>query len=269
LLGDSTMFKPAWLFAFLLLLTLVPVVIGHSVVLKNGKIKQGTLVSEDNDVIVLEDAAGLRMTFKKTNVDLVKTAAANVTAPAANPPAKSLQISTSSAKGFDATPPKSTQTKPAPATKKPSRTLTEKDLERLRKKYEFGSSSSGADSGSEFDVEQNGEDESKGRNEQDWKSDAQKLSARVQQAEGTYSRLKNDCELLRGATVQTHTLTDKKGNNLNMAETAQTVCDQADQAKQLLDTASEDYQNFLSDAKHENVPPGWIRNQDGSDPQQQ
>jgi hypothetical protein len=72
---------------------------------------------------------------------------------------------------------------------------------------------------------------------------------------------------LKGITVQSHILVDRNGAGLPMQETVEQTCEQADQAKQLLDKANEEYQSFLSEAKQGNVPPGWIRNPDGTDPE--
>ena len=55
----------------------------YDVVLKNGKVVKGTVVSEDASLVVLQDADGLRINIKKTNIDVEKTQATN-------PPAKTV-----------------------------------------------------------------------------------------------------------------------------------------------------------------------------------
>jgi hypothetical protein len=44
--------------------------ISYTVVLKNGKVKEGTLVIETNDSITLKDSSGIPITFKKITIDL-------------------------------------------------------------------------------------------------------------------------------------------------------------------------------------------------------
>jgi hypothetical protein len=89
---------------------------GYDLILKNGKIIKGTLISEDDSQIVLQDLTGVRMNFKKESVDLLKTAEAN------KPQVRTIPID-SSAK---------------PAEKKPARKVTKEDLEKLKEKYDLG-----------------------------------------------------------------------------------------------------------------------------------
>src|SRR5574341_1551486 len=101
----------------------------YDLVLKNGKIVKGTIVSEDQNKIVLKDNSGVQLTFNKTTVDQEKTAAAN----------------RAEEKPVPATP-AAEEKKPAePETqqpKKPARTYTESDIYRLRSNYPMKGTSS-------------------------------------------------------------------------------------------------------------------------------
>lgn len=90
----------------------------YDVILKNGKVLKGTLISETDEMIVFKDQQGLQFSLKKSSMDLDKMKEANVAPP---------------------------QPEPAPApepaapvasdTKKPAKVYTASDVEKLRKKY--------------------------------------------------------------------------------------------------------------------------------------
>src|SRR5688572_1087463 len=46
---------------------------GYDVVLKNGKVRSGEVISESQDSIILEDSSGVRLHIKKRNIDPDKT----------------------------------------------------------------------------------------------------------------------------------------------------------------------------------------------------
>src|SRR5215471_5457602 len=61
----------------------------YTVILKNGKILKGTLLSENDSIIVFKDDQGLQFSLKKSLLDLDKTREANEPPP--EPPAASNQ----------------------------------------------------------------------------------------------------------------------------------------------------------------------------------
>src|SRR5262245_50346391 len=69
-----------------ILLAFVSTTYAYDVVLKNGKSFHGTKVSEDENQIVVQDASGVRINIKKSNVDTAKTEAANQHATVAQTP---------------------------------------------------------------------------------------------------------------------------------------------------------------------------------------
>ncbi len=86
----------------------------YTIVLKNGKMMTGTLVSETDQVILFKDDSGVQYSLKKTNLDLGKMTEANapkeVPPPVAPPPVE-------------------------PEAKKKGRVYTKDDVENLRTKY--------------------------------------------------------------------------------------------------------------------------------------
>ncbi|HJZ12215.1 MAG TPA: hypothetical protein VJ521_08695, partial [Acidobacteriota bacterium] len=85
----------------------------YTVVLKNGKIMTGTLISESADGIVFKDADGVQFSLKKSGLDLEKMQEAN----AIQPPTTSMQE------------------EELKAPKKKGRVYTKEDLEELKTKY--------------------------------------------------------------------------------------------------------------------------------------
>jgi hypothetical protein len=227
------------------------------------------------------------MTFKKATVDVAKTVQKNpvepvttakdakvpavpaVTAEDANVPAKTKTPDTPKS---PTTEDPADQTKPADVktdkTKKVTRTLKEEDLEELRKKYDFGKTDNPDEDPGVEQEEPPPSDASVERSEGDWKNSSDQLRGRAEQAQNAYNVLNERCQSLQQTTVQTHVIVNTKtGEPLPVAETTQRACEQAEQAREMAEKANEEYQKFLSDAKHENVPPGWIRNPDGTDPE--
>ncbi|MCI0415709.1 hypothetical protein L0222_23280 [bacterium] len=88
----------------------------YTVVLKNGKMMTGTLVSETDQMILFKDDSGVQYSLKKANLDLGKMTEANAPKVEAPPPAP-------------APPAADTETK------KKARVYTKEDVDNLRTKY--------------------------------------------------------------------------------------------------------------------------------------
>lgn len=93
---------------------------GYTVVLKNGKVMTGTLISESAESVLFKDDGGTRYSLKKSSLDLDKMTEAN----AAQPMAASEPVTQ-----------EETKSAPAPQTKKKGRVYTKDDLDRLKEKY--------------------------------------------------------------------------------------------------------------------------------------
>jgi hypothetical protein len=239
-----------------ILLAFISTAYAYDVVLKNGKSIHGTKVSEDENQIVVQDASGVRINVKKTNVDTAKTEAANQqSAPA--PTAASTS-----------TPAKPTATqKPEP--KKPARKITKEDLDKLREKYDLGEGTFGENSKEDSEeTDENVVDNSSEKTEAEWREEAEMHRQKLEQAQEQYNRLNEECAKLKQLAVQTDVLIDEKGNELPMQDTSKQVCDLADSAREKLDDVRSSYSDFTTEAKQQAVPPGWLRDAQGNDPPQ-
>ena len=88
----------------------------YTVILKNGKLMNGTLVSETDQIILFKDEAGIQYSLKKSNLDLTKMSEAN-------------------APKVEAPPPVAESSVPETETKRKSRVYTKDDVDALRTKF--------------------------------------------------------------------------------------------------------------------------------------
>jgi hypothetical protein len=106
-------------FLLLVLLVGVATVAGaYTVILKNGKSMNGTLISETEQVILFKDEAGVQYSLKKNNLDLVKMSEANALKPETAAPVAAAPVPVAE-----------------PEPKKKSRVYTKEDVDTLREKY--------------------------------------------------------------------------------------------------------------------------------------
>jgi len=226
----------------------------YTVILKNGKTIQGTLVSENSDMYVLKDASGIQLNFKKTAVDAEKTLSAN----------QAVQTTVPSAKPDS--PPKS-EAKPQPAalSKKAARTFTEEDLQRLREKYNLGggrsSTSDEADDSNRKDQTEKKAKKDQAHSAEDFRAQAGELQNEIKQAEDAYANLKQGCDFAAKMTTQSGTATNEKGQRLSISDTRKEVCDAAENAKTNLDNVREQYQTLIDSAKSEGISQDWLESQ--------
>jgi hypothetical protein len=234
---------------FLGLVWCVPAAFPYTVFLKNGKSVEGKLIEETSDLIILQDVSGIKLNFKKSNLDLEKTNEVNQEVKPAITTQKEIKATTPATKSPEA--------KTAP--QKPVHAISEEDLEKLREKYDLGEglkveNSIQAPEGSTETSENDAE-----KSEDDWKKESQDLENKVRMAERSYNQLKQQCEELKGITVQTHILTDEKGQTLDIPETTRQVCEDADGAREDAEQARADRQAFEESARQAGTPPGWIK----------
>ena len=235
-------------FLSLCVLLLAPgFLLSYDLVLKNGKVIKGTLVSETADIIILKDSSGTQINFKTSALDLDKTKIANTSAPPAEA-VKTIETPTTTQSQTESR-------TAAPQKKKPARVMTEKDIQRLRDKYDLGE---GLYNGRPKESSATASDKEE-KSGEDWKAEAQDVTTRVQQAEQFYNQLKQQCERLKGITVQTHILHDAQtGQQLPITETREEMCNRADDARSRFEDARADYREFMQSARQENVPPGYL-----------
>jgi hypothetical protein len=228
-------------FTFIALLFIISSGFAHDLVLKSGKVIQGTVVSETEDSILIKDKDGVVLNFKKTLVDLEKTADAN--------------------KAIHQKPvveeKKTTAEKSGEKPKKPARVYNASDLERLRDKYPL---EPGA--GVQFEEGKPLPKDKKERSGEEWRQVTETLLAQIKAAEQDYERLSASCRRFEGATLQTHTARNSEGKEVDLVEAKERTCQAAEDAKNALESARQEYADAVEQARQENVLPGYIATED-------
>jgi hypothetical protein len=225
-------------------------------------------------MIVIRDADGVRLNIKKANVDNEKTKTANP------PSAEAAPIEQSKPAESAASVKKNETKQPS---KRPAKKLTKEDLEKLRDKYDLGegtfseealaytepSEDKSADPTRETNNAEGETDNLSVESEAEWRSQAQQHREALKAAEQRSQQLDQQCETLKQISVQTHDLVDEQGNQLPINETVQQMCEMADSAKAQLEQEQTDLDEFMNEAKEKGVPPGWLRDEQGNEPNEQ
>jgi hypothetical protein len=223
-----------------LVLSSVPFTYGYEIILKSGKTIQGTLVHEDDAKITIQDKDGITLNFKKSIIDLQKTAAANT------PAREETAVPTRE--------PEKTATKeevPAKA-KKPARVYEQSDVYRLRSEYPM-------ESGAGVQFEEGKPDTTpKGRSGEEWQQITQSLLAQIKSAEQAHQQASAKCKEFQGATIQTHTAITEEGAATDLVAAKEEICQAAEDSKAAVDRARAEYAAAVEQARQENVLPGFI-----------
>jgi len=223
----------------------VSIAFSYDVILKSGKIVKGSLLSESDEVIVLQDASGIKMTFKKTLVNLERMAEVN------KPPEAALP----------ADPPESKEAAVPASPKKPVRVFTQKDVVRLREN-DLGAGLYGKEQVAEPGQENEAKIETPERTEEEWRASVQQLVDQVKEAEQSYNILQGKCQEFQGIMIGKDAIVNEKGESLDIRKTTQETCERAEDAKTNLEQTKKEYQDFQEYARQQMVPPGYIRTED-------
>ena len=224
-----------FVFVFLLLTNLA---FAYQLVLKNGKVIQGTLIIEDDEKITLQDKDGVSLTFKKNSVDLEKTTIAN------KPPEEPAIAPVEEPKKA---PP--VESKPKPKT--PAKVYTANDLYRLRGEYPMDNT--GADIQGSIP-----EGDGQKMTGEQWQQLTQNLLNQMKQAEQIAQEASAKCKEFQGATIQTHIAIDQQNQQVDMVEATKQACQAATDAKAQAGAAQQEYENAVEQARQESVLPGYI-----------
>ncbi len=217
----------------------------YEIVLKNGKIVRGEAVTEDEEKIVLKDSGGISLTFKKTAIDQKKTALANK--PVEQPAPQVTAVEPAEKDKNSADPKKAG---------KPARVYTDRDVNRLRGEYPMD------ETWKDMDLSAAKSEKKAGRSGEEWQQITGDLLAQWKAAEDSQRRLSAKCNEFKGAAIQTHTAIDEKGQEVNLGEAKERVCQAADDAQQAVDQAQQQYESAVAQAREENVLRGYIVTED-------
>ena len=209
----------------------------YELVLKNGKVIRGALISEDEQQVIIKDEHGITLKFKKTLIDVSRTEAANKVVEPTPAKAEPKKVIT------EETPKKS---------KKPARVYDQNDVNRLRSEYPMESGE-----GVQFE-EGEPVPAKKGRSGEEWQEITQSLLAAVKEAEAASQQLSAKCKEFQGATIQTHRAITADGKPTDLVQAKEEACQMAEDAKAAVERARQQHAGAVQQARQENIPPGYI-----------
>ena len=215
------------------------------VVLKNGKILAGKILSQDEKLVVLRDTTGVKLQIRKSTIDSIKMERPKkpaVTRAPEQPVAES----------------------PTPAKEQPRKKARVYKKEDLEKMPEL------AIEGDEIVDEQELEDE------EELKKELEELSQEEKELEAEWNeialQLDDEIQAAREAYEDNKSFCDKVIPDLNdfpagtytqltaeqYEEQRRYACMEAESAAKDLEKAQAEYEAFQEDARRKGIPPGWV-----------
>ena len=231
------------------LLVLIAILIASScfayeVVLKNGKVLKGDILSEDEELLTLLDTTGVKLYIKKSSIDSVKTGERNpkvepVPAPVAEP---------------EPEPEKSIEEKP----KSKVRVYKKEDLEKLPELSIIGDETEETPDEEALRNELEDEATREKELEAEWNEEALRIDDQIQQAreaveynQGYCDKVIPDVEDLRDGPYVVMSAEQYE-------EQRRIACMEAEAAAKDLRRAEAEYEAFQEDARKKGIPPGWV-----------
>jgi hypothetical protein len=233
-----------------------------TLVLKNGKKLEGTIVEEDAETYRIRDSQGIVILVKKSQVDSKSISETNIK--------KTEEPAETKAE----TKPAQTPTSVADVArnvrdskKKNVRVLTNEDLDEMPEVSIIGTEETGEE---EEAPEPEVVEERRGRTEEDWKEETRKFAADLRRAREDVEVLSKDCDDLgrQAAYAMVDPLQYVNINGVwvpiagsydaSVIQQSQEVCRQAEEAKKDLARIQEELERFQDYARREGALPGWV-----------
>ena len=228
---------------FLLVVLISSACFGYDVVLKNGKVRSGEVISENQDSIILEDSSGVRLHINKRNIDPVKTKERNKKSEVIAVPG--------SDEGH-------VQQDPEPAEKpKPkARVYKKEDLERMPELTILGDEKTRDDRALRNEIEEDSMREREA--EAAWNEAALEMDDRIREASEYYEDSKSFCDQVipRMEDLQRDGYVVMTPEQYE--ERRRVACSEAERAAKDLEKAQTEYEEFLEEARKKGIPPGWV-----------
>jgi hypothetical protein len=213
------------------------------VVLKNGKILTGEVISEDQEVIILRDSSGVRLYIKKNTIDSLKTRTRD----------EKEQAITSRADEEESLEPQS-KIPEKPKTK--PRVYKKEDLEKMPELTILGDEDSPDEDVLRGEAANRAMQETEA--EASWNEEALRIDNQIREAKDIYENSKRFCDkaipgvedLREGAYVYR--------SAEQYEEQRRIACMEAESAAKDLEKAKAEYEELLEEARKKGIPPGWV-----------
>jgi hypothetical protein len=251
------------LIAFLLFSTTL---FADTLVLKNGKKIQGTIIKEDAESYKIKDLEGIVILVKKSQINPEATVInrKSTATPENKPEVKSVPD------GSQSTPSVVDAARQAREKKKGNvRVLRKEDLDKMPEVSIIGTDEPIEERPAESETESSSASATSEKSEEYWKSETRKFAMDIRRVEEDIAQLNKDCEELGKQAA--YALIDPGqyvmvngvwipvgGYDPSVIQHAQDVCHQAEQAKSELAKIHAELEEFQDYARRQGALPGWV-----------
>jgi hypothetical protein len=218
--------------------------LAYEVILKNGKVLSGEVVSDNQEMLTLRDSSGIQLKIRHDQIDVAQTRERNQKAHIVEAPAPQTQPVAEQEKAVTAKP------------KTKARVYTKEDLEKMPELSIIGTNETAeeaANKNKRKDQTPEGD-----LDEAAWSKEALRIDDRIQQASKSYEYNKSLCDRV---VPDLNDLRDGPYMKLTAEqyeEQRRFACSKADQAAKDLEAAEAEYENFLEKARKAGIPPGVV-----------
>jgi|GEM_PF-3456908 len=216
----------------------------YEVVLKNGKILRGDVVSDHQQLLTLQDSSGVQLQIRHDQIDSLKTQERNQKADVVVSPPQQTAIPVDQEESIPE----------KPTTK--VRVYTKEDLEKMPELSIVGTDESAEEAARRN--QQNDRSKEEQQEEAAWNEEALRIDARIQQAKEAYDYNKSFCDRVIPDVVDLRDGTYVKLTAEQYEEKRRIACMEAETAGKDFQKAAAELEQLLERARKAGVPPGWV-----------
>ena len=230
-------------FVLLLMLFMSSPCLAYEVVLKNGKVLRGEVVSDNQEILILQDASGVELQIRHSQIDVSKTQEHNQKVDIAAPQKE------------ETVPPARQEAMPEKSKKK-SRVYTKEDLEKMPELSIVGTN----ESAEEVEARNRLKDQPTAEQEAEaaWNEEALRVDDEIQSAREAYEYNKSLCDRVIPDVTDLRDGAYVKLSAEQYEEQRRFACVQADAAAKDLKKAEAKFEQLLEEARKAGIPPGWV-----------
>jgi hypothetical protein len=215
----------------------------YEVVLKNGKILTGEVVSDNHELMILRDPSGVRLQIRKNQIDSIKTEERNKKTSTVAAQPKETEI---------VAPEKASVEKP----KTKARVYKKEDLEKMPELTVIGKEES--PDGAAVTKELRDRAEREKEEEAAWNEEALRLDDQIQQAREAYEYNQSFCDKVIPDVADLRDGAYVILSAEQYEEQRRVACMEAEAAAKDLKRHEAEFEEFLEDARKQGIPPGWV-----------
>ncbi len=231
----------------LIILLAAPACFAYEVVLKNGKIVRGEIISDEGEILTLKDTSGIQLKIRHEQIDSDKTQERNqiVESPDEKPASAVEQ-----------------EKIPAEKPKTKGRVYTKDDLEKMPELSIVGTKESAEDVAAKNKIKKESKEATNGS---PWSDEALRIDDEMQRARKSYEYNKGLCDKVIPDVTDLRDGYYVKLTPEQYEEERRYACSAADQDEKDLKKAEAEFEQFREKARKAGIDPGlvdpeWLRN---------